>query len=109
MSGWIKCKAASIEMNRQLKDIGVPLDAGESQANEQVDEDLTVTQSQMNFICPITQEEMKKPVRNKTCGHTYEEEAILKIIMHKEKQKKKAWHTWEFGMAISVVVVVGMQ
>ncbi|XP_048363468.1 E3 SUMO-protein ligase NSE2 isoform X2 [Sphaerodactylus townsendi] len=97
------------EQLKQMKiQFGVPLDAGESQANEQVDEDLTVTQSQMNFICPITQEEMKKPVRNKTCGHTYEEEAILKIIMHKEKQKKKACfltasptlRSWERGTVV---------
>uniref|UniRef100_A0A8D0HFQ7 E3 SUMO-protein ligase NSE2 n=1 Tax=Sphenodon punctatus TaxID=8508 RepID=A0A8D0HFQ7_SPHPU len=29
-------------------------------------------------------------LRNKTCGHTYEEEAILKLIQHKEKRQKKA-------------------
>ncbi|NXJ07973.1 NSE2 ligase, partial [Odontophorus gujanensis] len=56
---------------------------------EQIDEDLAVTQSQMNFICPITQEEMKKPVRNKVCGHSYEEDAILKIIQTRKQQKKK--------------------
>nr|XP_056710492.1 E3 SUMO-protein ligase NSE2 [Euleptes europaea] len=79
------------EQLKQMKtQFGVQLDAGESEALEQVDEDLTVTQSQTNFICPITQEEMKKPVRNKTCGHTFEEDAILKVIMHREKQNKKA-------------------
>nr|XP_009674087.1 PREDICTED: E3 SUMO-protein ligase NSE2 [Struthio camelus australis] len=56
---------------------------------EQIDEDIAVTQSQMNFICPITQMEMKKPVRNKVCGHTYEEDAILKIIQARKQQKKK--------------------
>ncbi|KAM9644280.1 E3 SUMO-protein ligase NSE2 [Harpia harpyja] len=56
---------------------------------EQIDEDLAVTQSQMNFICPITQMEMKRPVRNKVCGHTYEEDAILKIIQTRKQQKKK--------------------
>ncbi|XP_009321625.1 PREDICTED: E3 SUMO-protein ligase NSE2 [Pygoscelis adeliae] len=43
----------------------------------------------MNFICPITQMEMKRPVRNKVCGHTYEEDAILKIIQTRKQQKKK--------------------
>ncbi|XP_060099208.1 E3 SUMO-protein ligase NSE2 [Heteronotia binoei] len=79
---------------KQLKQMktqfGVQQDAGEGEALEQVDEDLAVTQSQMNFICPITQVEMKKPVRNKNCGHIYEEEAILGIITHKENQRKKA-------------------
>ncbi|KAF7237830.1 E3 SUMO-protein ligase NSE2 [Varanus komodoensis] len=59
-------------------------------ALEQVDEDIAVTESQMNFICPITQEEMKKPVKNKICGHAYEEAAILELIQHKEQRKKKA-------------------
>ncbi|XP_027416665.1 E3 SUMO-protein ligase NSE2 isoform X2 [Bos indicus] len=57
---------------------------------EGVDEDMIVTQSQTNFICPITQLEMKKPVKNKVCGHTYEEEAIVRMIESKYKRKKKA-------------------
>ncbi|XP_064010348.1 E3 SUMO-protein ligase NSE2 [Pogoniulus pusillus] len=59
------------------------------EAIEQIDEDIAVTQSQMNFICPITQMQMKRPVRNKVCGHTYEEDAILKIIQTRKQQKKK--------------------
>ncbi|XP_010079040.1 PREDICTED: E3 SUMO-protein ligase NSE2 [Pterocles gutturalis] len=59
------------------------------EAIEQIDEDIAVTQSQMNFICPITQMEMKRPVRNKVCGHIYEEDAILKIIQTRKQQKKK--------------------
>ncbi|XP_066235583.1 E3 SUMO-protein ligase NSE2 isoform X3 [Saccopteryx leptura] len=55
-----------------------------------VDEDMIVTQSQTNFICPITQLEMKKPVKNKVCGHTYEEEAIVRMIESKHGRKKKA-------------------
>ncbi|XP_020021983.1 E3 SUMO-protein ligase NSE2 isoform X1 [Castor canadensis] len=55
-----------------------------------IDEDMIVTQSQTNFICPITQLEMKKPVKNKVCGHTYEEEAIVRMIESKHKRKKKA-------------------
>ncbi|XP_059671538.1 E3 SUMO-protein ligase NSE2 isoform X1 [Gavia stellata] len=61
----------------------------DNEAIEQIDEDIAVTQSQMNFICPITQMEMKRPVRNKICGHTYEEDAILKIIQTRKQQKKK--------------------
>ncbi|KFV42548.1 E3 SUMO-protein ligase NSE2, partial [Tyto alba] len=68
------------EMRKQYND---------DEAIEQIDEDIAVTQSQMNFICPITQMEMKRPVRNKVCGHTYEEDAILKIIQTRKQQKKK--------------------
>ncbi|EDL29328.1 E3 SUMO-protein ligase NSE2 isoform 3 [Mus musculus] len=62
----------------------------ENDLTEGVDEDMIVTQSQTNFICPITQLEMKKPVKNKMCGHTYEEEAIVRMIESKHKRKKKA-------------------
>ncbi|XP_056339054.1 E3 SUMO-protein ligase NSE2 [Oenanthe melanoleuca] len=55
---------------------------------EQIDEDIAVTRSQTNFICPITQMTMKRPVRNKVCGHIYEEDAILEMIQT-QKQKKK--------------------
>ncbi|NXI97680.1 NSE2 ligase, partial [Psophia crepitans] len=68
------------EMRKQYND---------NEAIEQIDEDIAVTQSQMNFICPITQMEMKRPVRNKVCGHFYEEDAILKIIQTRKQQKKK--------------------
>ncbi|NXB70575.1 NSE2 ligase, partial [Donacobius atricapilla] len=56
---------------------------------EEIDEDIAVTWSQMNFICPITQMTMKKPVRNKVCGHSYEEDAILEIIQTQQQKKKK--------------------
>ncbi|KGL73718.1 E3 SUMO-protein ligase NSE2, partial [Tinamus guttatus] len=73
------------EMRKQFR-----LQSGDgNESIEQIDEDIAVTQSQVNFICPITQMEMKKPVRNKVCGHTYEEEAILKIIQTRNQQKKK--------------------
>ncbi|XP_019678680.1 E3 SUMO-protein ligase NSE2 isoform X1 [Felis catus] len=62
----------------------------EVDGTEGVDEDMIVTQSQTNFICPITQVEMKKPVKNKVCGHTYEEEAIVRMIESKHRRKKKA-------------------
>uniref|UniRef100_A0A452VBX1 E3 SUMO-protein ligase NSE2 n=1 Tax=Ursus maritimus TaxID=29073 RepID=A0A452VBX1_URSMA len=69
---------------------GLPADR-EADGTEGVDEDMIVTQSQTNFICPITQVEMKKPVKNKACGHTYEEEAIVRMIESKHRRKKKAW------------------
>ncbi|XP_058687449.1 E3 SUMO-protein ligase NSE2 [Poecile atricapillus] len=56
---------------------------------EQIDEDIAVTRSQMNFICPITQMTMKRPVRNKVCGHSYEEDAILEMIQTQKQKKKK--------------------
>uniref|UniRef100_A0A8C8R7Y5 E3 SUMO-protein ligase NSE2 n=1 Tax=Pelusios castaneus TaxID=367368 RepID=A0A8C8R7Y5_9SAUR len=78
------------QLKRMRKEFGFQSDTDANEAIEQIDEDIQVTQSQMNFICPITQVEMQKPVRNKVCGHNYEEEAILKMIQRREHQKKKA-------------------
>ncbi|NXP18303.1 NSE2 ligase, partial [Scytalopus superciliaris] len=73
------------EMKKQFRHIS----DNDNETIEQIDEDIAVTRSQMNFICPITQMEMKRPVRNKVCGHIYEEEAILEIIQSRKQKKKK--------------------
>lgn len=44
-----------------------------------------------SWMPPWLQVEMKKPVKNKVCGHTYEEEAIVRMIESKHRRKKKAW------------------
>ncbi|KAJ7338126.1 hypothetical protein JRQ81_010720 [Phrynocephalus forsythii] len=69
---------------------GTRVDPEEMPALEQLDEDIAVTQSQTNFICPISQAEMKQPVRNKICGHVYEQVAIMELIRNREQRKKKA-------------------
>lgn len=56
---------------------------------EELDEDIAVSQSQVNFTCPLTQVEMVNPVKNKKCNHHYDEEAILNLIKNKHSQKKK--------------------
>ncbi|KAM3841082.1 E3 SUMO-protein ligase NSE2 [Vipera latastei] len=77
------------QLTQMKAQFGIQPDAEGGPALEQVDEDVAVTQSQRKFICPITQEEMKKPVRNKICGHTYEEEAILEHIRRRQQRNKK--------------------
>ncbi|XP_026149651.1 E3 SUMO-protein ligase NSE2 [Mastacembelus armatus] len=56
---------------------------------EELDEDIAVTQSQVNFCCPLTQVEMVNPVKNKKCNHHYDEEAIVTLIKTRHSQKKK--------------------
>ncbi|KAM9353971.1 E3 SUMO-protein ligase NSE2 [Symphorus nematophorus] len=56
---------------------------------EELDEDIAVTQSQVNFTCPLTQVEMVNPVKNKKCNHHYDEGAILGLIKTRHSQKKK--------------------
>ncbi|PNJ76240.1 NSMCE2 isoform 2 [Pongo abelii] len=83
-----------VQFKQQLKELkeqcGLQADR-EADGTEGVDEDIIVTQSQTNFTCPITKEEMKKPVKNKVCGHTYEEDAIVRMIESRQKRKKKAY------------------
>ncbi|XP_008275208.1 E3 SUMO-protein ligase NSE2 [Stegastes partitus] len=56
---------------------------------EELDEDLAVTQTQINLTCPLTQVEMVNPVKNKKCNHHYDEGAILGLIKTRRSQKKK--------------------
>lgn len=63
---------------------------GESAGNmEELDDDIAVSQSQVNFTCPLTQVEMVNPVKNKKCNHHYEQEAIINLIKNRHKNKKK--------------------
>ncbi|XP_016387517.1 E3 SUMO-protein ligase NSE2-like isoform X2 [Sinocyclocheilus rhinocerous] len=67
------------------------MQAGQTAAEneEELDEDIAVTQSQTNFICPLTQVKMVNPVKNKKCVHHYDQEAVLEMIKAKHKNKKK--------------------
>ncbi|XP_030074925.1 E3 SUMO-protein ligase NSE2 [Microcaecilia unicolor] len=78
------------QLKEMRKQVGPALGRDWEQPAEELDEDITVTQTQTNFICPITQVEMKKPMRNKVCNHVYEEEAIIKMIENRIQKKKKA-------------------
>ncbi|XP_065759387.1 E3 SUMO-protein ligase NSE2 isoform X4 [Muntiacus reevesi] len=82
-----------VQFKQQLKELkkqyGLQADR-EADNTEELDEDMIVTQSQTNFICPITLLEMKKPVKNKVCGHTYDEEAVVRMIESRHRRKKKA-------------------
>lgn len=64
-------------------------DKPEAAESEELDEDVAVTQSQVNLTCPLTQMEMVNPMKNKKCNHHYDEEAILDLIKNRHAQKKK--------------------
>ncbi|KAM4706202.1 E3 SUMO-protein ligase NSE2 [Rhinophrynus dorsalis] len=78
------------QLREMRKQMGLPQDEEREEAFEDVDEDIAVTQSQLNFTCPITQLEMTNPVKNKVCGHTYEREAIERMIQNRHRKKKAA-------------------
>ncbi|XP_053700060.1 E3 SUMO-protein ligase NSE2 [Synchiropus splendidus] len=61
----------------------------DSQQLEELDQDLAITHSQVNFKCPLTQVDMENPVKNQKCSHRYDEAAILNLIRKRHSQKKK--------------------
>ncbi|XP_063777370.1 E3 SUMO-protein ligase NSE2 isoform X2 [Pseudophryne corroboree] len=80
-----------VQLKEQLRDLrtqmGVSLDSADRNVEDE-DEEVAVTQSSANFTCPITQMEMVNPVKNKVCGHTYEREAIERMIQSRHQKKK---------------------
>ncbi|XP_061919478.1 E3 SUMO-protein ligase NSE2 isoform X1 [Entelurus aequoreus] len=66
-------------------------DSQEPKNMEELDEDIAVTQTQANFTCPLTQEHMINPVKNKICNHHYEETAIRSLIETRKKNKKRCF------------------
>nr|XP_033788892.1 E3 SUMO-protein ligase NSE2 isoform X2 [Geotrypetes seraphini] len=75
-------------LKEMRKQVGPAQGTDWEQPTEELDEDITITQTQTNFICPITLVEMKKPMRNKVCNHVYEEEAIRIMIENKPKKAR---------------------
>ena len=62
---------------------------GESSASSSVvtDDELEMTQSERNTICPISKKEMVFPVKNSDCGHIYDRESIVALIKQKPNFK----------------------
>ncbi|KAM5157272.1 E3 SUMO-protein ligase NSE2 isoform 1-T2 [Mantella aurantiaca] len=86
----LRQSAKFVQFKEQLKDLrkqmGMPTE--EPQVNSDEDEEIAVTQSIDNFICSITQMEMVNPVKNRICGHSYEKEAIEKLIQDRQRKRK---------------------
>ncbi|KAM4026993.1 E3 SUMO-protein ligase NSE2 isoform 1-T2 [Anomaloglossus baeobatrachus] len=79
-----------IQFEDQLRDLKKQMGITQEETFEDDDEEIAVTQSFANFTCPITQMEMENPVKNKVCGHTYEKDAIVRMIESRHKNSKKA-------------------
>ena len=64
-----------------VKELGSILNDEENEPQtEDIDDDLEMTQTEINTICPISKVEMKKPVRNSACGHVYDKASIEHIL-----------------------------
>jgi len=53
----------------------------------QLDDDLAMTQTQVNTKCPVTMKEMKRPVRNKHCGHSYDYDGAKELIRNRQQAR----------------------
>jgi len=51
------------------------------------DEDMLVTQAELNPNCPITRKPFVKPMRNKKCNHTYDQEGIDMLLAQRPSFK----------------------
>ncbi|XP_053287939.1 E3 SUMO-protein ligase NSE2 [Pleuronectes platessa] len=78
-----------VAFKESIKNSVNPANQESAEGMEELDDDIAVTQTQVNFTCPLTQVEMVIPMKNKTCNHLYEEAAILGLIKTKHSQKKK--------------------
>ena len=64
-----------------IKELGSILNNEEDEPQtEDIDDDLAMTQTEINTVCPISKVEMKKPVRNSACGHVYDKASIEHIL-----------------------------
>ena len=53
----------------------------------QLDDDLAMTQTEVNTKCPVTMKEMIKPVRNKHCGHNYDYSGAKQLIRNRQQAR----------------------
>ena len=64
-----------------IKELGSILNNEEDEPQtEDIDDDLAMTQTEINTVCPISKVEMKKPVSNSACGHVYDKASIEHIL-----------------------------
>lgn len=53
----------------------------------QLDDDLALTQTQVNTKCPVTMKEMTRPVRNVHCGHSYDYDGAKELIRNRQQAR----------------------
>ena len=71
----------NIQDHPWIKELGSILNDEEDEPQtEDIDDDLAMTQTEINTVCPISKVEMKKPVRNSACGHVYDKASIEHIL-----------------------------
>ncbi|CAH1774833.1 unnamed protein product [Owenia fusiformis] len=80
-----------VEFNQKILqelngDVADPVMPGPSTLTE--DDDIEMTQQDINTKCPYTLKEMVQPVSNIHCKHTYDKKGIEEYIKHKKNRAK---------------------
>ena len=75
-------EAGPVEDHKWMTDLNkvIANEADEDHNDGDDDEDVCMTQVEVNTICPISRTEMTRPVKNKTCGHVYDKGSIEAIV-----------------------------
>ena len=55
-------------------------EVGDNKEGESEDDELEMTQVEVNTICPISRKEMVKPVKNIICGHVYDKHSMESLL-----------------------------
>lgn len=78
------------ELDEKIQEIRNPDSSSQPSTSQPLntDEDLVMTQQELNTRCPYTGQEMKNPVRNKICSHTYDKDGILNYMKQRGKRAK---------------------
>ena len=77
----------------------------ESQEQEMGDdEDLMVEEETQTFKCPYTGKEMVDPVKNTTCGHSYDKEGIMIYIKQRGKRAKYV-HVFQLPLLVNLKAI----
>jgi len=62
-------------------------DDDENDDGDDSDEEMLVTQAELNPNCPITRKPFVKPMKNKKCNHTYDQEGIDMLLAQRPSFK----------------------
>ena len=79
--------------------------AGSGEEGESLEGDLMLAQVQVSTICPITQQQLKSPMKNTRCGHVYSKQAIQAHIQAKKSGAQCPASGCAAGVATADLVV----
>ncbi|XP_014204538.1 E3 SUMO-protein ligase NSE2 [Copidosoma floridanum] len=74
------------EFSQQMKDLANSAD-GVKKRSAHEDDDIEMTQDDVNVIDPFTKKRMTDPLKNKVCGHIYDRESVVQMLKLNDKTR----------------------